>query len=197
MTLYQRGVFWGVVPFTPAAPFSVEIADGWEDFASARELSDEFRRRSYGGTYVFAVQGKIRPLLAISEPSPETRDITALRLTNISQRVRNKLMSREEAKRVVDQQEPHLFHLRPNVVAKLSRDSRDIYAAILDGLVRINVSAITTNRIGEINAHEFEVLCTRLVEELGLDITMLVEARAEQLLQARETETPAEDREVQ
>jgi len=68
---YQRGVFWGVVPYTPAAPFSVKFLRTYEDVATIGDLAREFRRQDVAGAVPFSVEGKLRPVLAISEPSPE------------------------------------------------------------------------------------------------------------------------------
>jgi hypothetical protein len=85
---YQRGVFWGVVPYTPAAPFSVKFMREYEDVDTVGQLAREFRNRDIAGELPFSVLAKLRPILAISEPSSLLRDIAALRLVNITRRAR-------------------------------------------------------------------------------------------------------------
>jgi hypothetical protein len=52
---------------------------------------------------------------------------------------------------------------------------------VIDSPTSLNESALISV-IGEINDHEFAVLCQRLVEKLGFDLTMLIDERARQLL---------------
>jgi hypothetical protein len=177
---YQRGVFWGVVPFTPKAPFDVKFLHKYEEVATTRDLIDAFRRHDVKGALPFSVEGKLRPILAISEPSAELRDITALRLSNITRRVRERQLSQDDEQAIVGGEHPYLFYLRPETVQALTRE-RAVYAAVIDSPITLNVSAVTTTAIGEINEHEFAVLCERLVTRLGFDLTMLVDRRAREL----------------
>lgn len=176
---YQRGVFWGVVPYTPAAPFEVKFMRTYEQVDSAPELARELKRQDLGGAFPFSVLAKIRPLLAISEPSAELRDVVGLTLVNISRRVRQKHLTEENAKQIVAGEHPYLFHLGSETTRLLGSDT---YAAAIDSPISLNESAFTTKAIGEINDHEFAVLCQRFVEKLGFDLTMLIDERARQLL---------------
>jgi hypothetical protein len=166
---YQRGVFWGFVPYTPAAPFSVKFLWKFEEFESVGDLAKEFQRNDVAGDVPFSVEGKLRPILAISEPSKDLGDITALRLANISRRVRSKQLTAEEERAVVAGEHPYLHPLRPAVVASLSK-TNDIYAVVIDALVTVNETAVATTAIGEITPEEFRVISKRVVDALGLDL---------------------------
>lgn len=178
---YQRGVFWGVVPYTPAAPFEVKFMRAYEEVATAGELVKEMKRRDVSGLLPFSVEAKIRPLLAISEPSAELRDVLALRLVNVSRRVRDRHLTQDAADQIAAGDHPYLFSLRPETVGALGGSS---YAAAIDSPISLNETAFTTRTLGEINEHEFGILCQRLVQKLGFDLTMLIDERARQLLDA-------------
>jgi hypothetical protein len=166
---YQRGVFWGVVPYTPAAPFSVKFLRTYEDVATIGDLAREFRRQDVAGAVPFSVEGKLRPVLAISEPSPELGNVSALRLANISRRVRNRLLAPDEERAIRAGDHPYLLSLRDEVVRSLTR-SGETYAVIVENPVTLHESAIATTAIGEITQDEFRLVCTRLVEVLQLDL---------------------------
>jgi hypothetical protein len=166
---YQRGVFWGVVPYTPAAPFSVKFLWNYEEFDTIGELTKAFRKNDAAGDVPFSVQGKIRPILAISEPSEDLGDIAALRLANISKRLQRKQLTEEEVREVVEGKHRYLHPLRPAVVASLSK-TNDVYAVIIDSPVTLHESAVSTTALGEISPEEFKVISARVVEALGLDL---------------------------
>jgi hypothetical protein len=164
---YQRGVFWGVVPYTPAAPFSVKFMASYEEVDSFGDLAREIRDQDIAGTLPFSVEGKMRPVLAISEPSPMLRDIVALRLVNITRRVRQRHMTAEDEEAVLAGEHSYLVPLRPAVVKPLTRTGEK-YAVSIDP-VTLNQSACSTTPIGEVTQEEFVVICERLVEVWDLD----------------------------
>jgi predicted nuclease with RNAse H fold len=171
---YQRGVFWGVVPYAPAAPFLVKFLRSYEDVPTAGELAREFRKRDIAGEVPFSVDGKLRPILALSEPSEELREITALRLANITRRVRQRHLSQDEADAVVAGTHRYLFPLRPEVVSSLTQTA-ETYAVIIDSPVVLHASAITTSLIGEMSEEDFAVVCNRFVRALDLDLATFME----------------------
>jgi hypothetical protein len=163
---YQRGVFWGVVPYTPAAPFSVKFMRDYEDIDTVTQLAKEFRSRDIAGELPFSVPAKLRPILCISEPSPLLRDIVALRLVNITRRRLHGHMTTEEEHEVLAAEHPFLVPLRAEVVRQLTRRG-ERYAVAID-VVTLNESAIATRAIGEVTEEEFTDICQRVVERLGL-----------------------------
>jgi hypothetical protein len=171
---YQRGVFWGVVPYTPAAPFSVKLLRDYEELETVADLVAAFRRGDVAGEVPFEVRAKLRPILALTEPSTELREITALRLANISRRVRQRQLTEEEEREVVGKEHRYLFPLRPAVVATLTQ-RREVYAVVIDSPITLHQSAITTQRIGEVTEEEFAEICERLVDALELDVTLIEE----------------------
>jgi hypothetical protein len=169
---YQRGVFWGVVPFTPAAPFSVKFVRNYEDVETTADLVRRFKQGDIVGDLPFSVRAKLRPILAITEPSSELREITALRLANISRRVRQRLLTEDEERAIVAKEHRYLFPLRPPVVSSLTR-RREVYAVVIDSPVTLHESAVTTNAIGEVTEAEFAEICERFIEALELDVRPL------------------------
>ena len=164
---YQRGVFWGVVPYAPAAPFSVKLVQRYEDVDTGRELHRKFQE--YGGALPFSVEAKLRPVLALSEPSAELGELTALRLANITRRVRNRHLTQEEANAVAAGAHPFLFPMPQSAVASLSTTG-DRYAAIVDNPGTVHRSAILTNAIGEVSEADFAEISARLIKRLGLPV---------------------------
>ena len=177
---FQRRVVWAVAPYTPAAPFEIDDGQTWREYDAAA-IAAGIRNRELAGTLTFAVSGKTRPVLAISEPSETTDEITALRLTNLNRRVRTGRVTTEELKAIRQQAHQGLFHLRAKATEKFAQSPGDEYAAITDALVRLHRSAITTAPVGEINPAGFQVLCQRLIIDLGLDVADLVSERAAEL----------------
>lgn len=171
---FQRGVFWGVVPYTPAAPFSVKFLWNYEEVETAAALAEQFRRQDVSGEVPFSVPGKPRPVLALSEPSSELREVTALRLANISRRARDRLLTEDERREVVSGEHRYLFPLAEEAVKSLTR-TRETYAVVVDNPVTLHESAIVSRAIGEVTEEEFASICERFVEALQLDLTTLLE----------------------
>lgn len=166
---YQRGVFWGVVPFTPAAPFTVKFVRNWEEYATVSDLSRAIREQDVAGDFPFEVRGKMRPVLALTEPSTELREITALRLANITRRVRDRLLTREEEQSIRSGEHPYLFPLDNAAVRNLgSTPTYDLYAVNVDSPVTLHQSAVATRPVGEVSEATFAAICERYIEALGL-----------------------------
>jgi hypothetical protein len=166
---FQRGVFWGVVPYTPAAPFSVKFLRDYEEVDTAAELVRQFKQRDVAGDLPFSVQAKLRPVLALCEPSSILREITALKLANISRRVRQRLLTEEEEAAVIAGEHPRLMPLRREIVSSLTR-TNETYAVIIDNPVTLHQSAVVAPPIGVLSEEEFRVVCQRFVQALQLDV---------------------------
>jgi hypothetical protein len=173
---YQRGVFWGVVPYTPAAPFSVKFMHKYEDVETIGDLSRQFRDQDIAGEVPFSVLGKLRPILAISEPSLILRDLMALRLVNVTRRARQRHMTQEDERAVLAGEHPYLVPLRQEVVSTLTRTG-ERYAVSIDP-VTLHQSAVGTRVIGEITPEEFAVVCHRFIDVLHLDLTVALDERS-------------------
>lgn len=166
---FQRGVFWGVVPFTPAAPFTVKFVRNWEDYATISDLSRAIRDQDMAGDFPFEVRAKMRPILALTEPSSELREITALRLANITRRVHDQQLTREDETAVRNGEHPYLFPLDNAVVRNLgSRPTYDLYAVSVDSPVTLHQSTVVSRAVGEVPEDAFSTICERYIEALGL-----------------------------
>ncbi len=168
---FQRGVFWGVVPYAPAAPFSVKLLQRYEDVETISELHRKFQE--YAGELPFSVEAKMRPVLALSEPSVELRELPVLRLVNITRRVRNRQLTDEEADQIRDGDHPRLFQLAREVVARISNG--DTYAVLVENPGTLHVTALVPRPIGEVSEPDFAQICARLVGNLGLDLSALTD----------------------
>ena len=84
MSLAAGEVYWAIVPYTPATPFKVHVADGAPlEVPTASQIVDGLRK---GGDveFEFVVRAKARPVLLLSGRSdPRTGDLFALRLLRL------------------------------------------------------------------------------------------------------------------
>lgn len=176
-----RGVLhWAVVPYTPAEPFEADLDDSgeWLHYETALDLREA--AKSLPGPYWFAVEGKIRPVVVISNPLPVEgglddsglgSEYTALRLSRIRH-------SDGDFNRIRDQEEPLLFHLKLATSRGLSRRGAQVdgegrpfdYAVMLNALVRLHETALVGLPGGQLDENEYRVVCRRLVDMLGLDL---------------------------
>lgn len=139
----------------------------FEEFATVGDLSKEMKKLYVSGDIPFIVRAKLRPVLAVSEPSTELREITALSLVNISRRVRDRLLTADDERAIKAGEHNYLLPLDAAVVQTLT-SSRETYAVAANSVVRLHQSAISTARIGEVTVEAFAVIRARVAEALGL-----------------------------
>lgn len=124
MTIAAGEAYWGIVPYTPAAPFAVHVSDAAPvEVPTAAQIVDGLRR---GGDaeFGFVVRAKARPVLLLSDRSdPRTGDLFALRLLRLGK------LTEEERRLVREQRDPHLFHLRPKRFPGLAEDCAAMVSA--------------------------------------------------------------------
>lgn len=173
----RGAIVWAVAPYAPQGPFRLwdgpeqpvsEVADGT---AYARLVHEQH----LDPEQTFLAPGKIRPVVILQErPRHALPEYAALRIARIEE------LEPERQRRVRAQQEPSLFYL-PIRQGKYGMTKEG--AIDLNALIRIHESAIAGSPIGRLDANELRVVAERLAEHLDLDLTMLVERKARELLE--------------
>lgn len=171
-------VAWAVVPYSPQAPFRIYAGTDRKPFtvdgpgkliAAARKGGDS--------DMTYLVTGKVRPILILSDAhSGDLGEYLGLRLSRFSK------LTAQEAGQVREQKHQTLFHLRPAKFPKL----QDENAAMIAALVRVHRSAIDTETLGRLDAHELAIVHQRLVRFHGFDLRMLIKERIEELTAAHQ-----------
>lgn len=173
MSLTAGDVYWAIVPYTPAAPFKIHVADGAPvEVPTASQIVDGLRK---GGDaeFEFVVRAKARPVLLLSGHSdPRTSDLFALRLLRLE-----KLTSQEQ-QLVEEQREPSLFYLPPERFPDLGEDS----AAMVTAPVRLHETALDTRKsLGRLDREEMRTLVERFVAYWQFDLRQLVIAQIQEI----------------
>lgn len=171
-------VYWAIVPYAPAAPFKVHVADGAPvEVPTAPQIVDGLRK---GGDaeFEFVVRAKARPVLLLSGRSdPRTGDLFALRLLRLE-----KLPS-QERQRVEEQREPSLFYLSPERFPDLAETS----AAMVTAPVRLHETALDTRKsLGRLDRNEVRALVERFVSYWQFDLRQLLIAQIRELQHRRQ-----------
>lgn len=179
MSLEAGDVYWAIVPYTPATPFKVHVADGAPvEVPTASQIVDGLRK---GGDaeLEFVVRAKARPVLLLSGRSdPRTGDLFALRLLRLEK------LASQERQRVEEQREPSLFHLRPERFPGLAEDS----AAMVTAPIRLHETALDTRKsLGRLDRNEMRALVERFVAYWQFDLRQLVIAQIKEIQRRRRT----------
>jgi hypothetical protein len=170
-------VYWAIVPYTPATPFKVHVANGAPvEVPTASQIVDGLRK---GGDaeFEFVVRAKARPVLLLSSHSdPHTGDLFALRLQRLEK------LSDQERKRVEEQREPSLFHLPPERIPDLGEAS----AAMVTAPIRLHETALDTRKpLGQLDRNEVRALVERFVSYWQFDLRQLLVAQIRELQHRR------------
>lgn len=178
MSLSAGDVYWAVVPYTPAAPFKVHVADSSPlEVPTASQIVDGLRK---GGDaeFEFVVRAKARPVLLLSGRSdPRTGDLFALRLLRLEK------LASQERQRVEEQREPSLFHLSPERFPDLGGAS----AAMVTAPIRLHETALDTRKsLGRLDRNEMRVLVDRFVSYWQFDLRQLLIAQIRELQHRRQ-----------
>jgi hypothetical protein len=179
LSLEAGDVYWAIVPYTPATPFKVHVADGAPvEVPTASQIVDGLRK---GGDaeFEFVVRAKARPVLLLSGRSdPRTGDLFALRLLRLEK------LASQERQRVEEQREPSLFHLRPERFPGLAEDS----AAMVTAPIRLHETALDTRKsLGRLDRNEMRALVERFVAYWQFDLRQLVIAQIKEIQRRRRT----------
>jgi len=179
LSLAAGEVYWAIVPYTPATPFKIHVADGAPvEVPSASQIVDGLRK---GGDaeFEFVVPAKARPVLLLSGYSdPRTGDLFALRLLRLEK------FSDQERQRIEEQREPSLFHLPP----KRFPDLRETSAAMVTAPIRLHETALDTRKsLGRLDHNEMRVLVERFVSYWQFDLRQLLVAQIRELQHRRRT----------
>jgi hypothetical protein len=177
LSLTAGEVYWAIVPYTPATPFKVHVADGAPvDVPTASQIVDGLRK---GGDaeFEFVVRAKARPVLLLSGRSdPRTGDLFALRLLRLEK------LSSQERQRVEEQREPSLFPLPPERFPDLAEDS----AAMVTGPIRLHETAVDARKaLGRLERKEMRALVERFVSYWQFDLRQLLVAQIRELQHRR------------
>lgn len=177
MSLAAGEVYWAIVPYTPATPFKIHVADGAPvEVPTASQIVDGLRK---GGDaeFEFVVRAKARPVLLLSGRSdPRTGDLFALRLLRLEK------LSSEERQRVEEQREPSLFPLPPERFPGLAEDS----AAMVTAPIRLHETALDTRKaLGRLDRKEMRALVERFVTYWQFDLRQLLVAQIRELQHRR------------
>lgn len=178
MSVTAGEVYWAIVPYTPATPFKIHVADGAPvEVPTAGQIIDGLRR---GGDaeLEFVVRAKARPVLLLSGRSdPRTGDLFALRLLRLDR------LSEPERQRVEEQREPSLFHLPSEGFPGLAEDS----AAMVTAPVRLHESALDTRKsLGRLDRKEMRAVVERFVSYWQFDLRQLLIAQIRELQHRRQ-----------
>jgi hypothetical protein len=178
LSLAAGDVYWAIVPYTPAAPFKVHVADGSPvEVPTASQIIDGLRK---GGDaeFEFVVRAKARPVLLLSGRSdPRTGDLFALRLLRLEK------LTSQERQRVEEQREPSLFYLSPKRFPDLGEAS----AAMVTAPIRLHETALDTRKsLARIDRNEMRVLVERFVSYWQFDLRQLVIAQIRELQHRRQ-----------
>lgn len=172
----RGAIVWAVAPYAPHAPF--RLWGGERQRVSTVEDATELARlvagRGLDAEQTFLMPAKLRPVVLLQErPRHALPEYAALRI------VRLEKLSRERQEAIRQQREPSLFYLR----AQPARYGMTKEGAVdLNALVRIHSSAIAGSPIGRLDENELRVVGERLAEHLDLDLQLLVERKARELL---------------
>lgn len=177
MSFAAGEVYWAIVPYTPATPFKIHIADGAPvEVPTASQIVDGLRR---GGDaeFEFVVRAKARPVLLLSGHSdPRTGDLFALRLLRLDK------LSGQERQRVEEQREPSLFYLSPERFPDLGEDS----AAMVTAPIRLHETALDTRKaLGRLDRKEMRALVERFIVYWQFDLRQLLVAQIRELQHRR------------
>jgi hypothetical protein len=177
LSLAAGEVYWAIVPYAPATPFKVHVADGTPvEVPSASQIVDGLRK---GGDaeFEFVVRAKARPVLLLSGRSdPRTGDLFALRLLRLEK------LSSEERQRVEEHREPTLFLLHPKRFPDLVEDS----AAMVTAPIRLHETALDTRKsLGQLDRKEMRTLVERFVSYWQFDLRQLLVAQIRELQHRR------------
>jgi hypothetical protein len=179
LSLAAGEVYWALVPYTPQVPFQVYVEGNAPVEVPAVDQVVDGLRRGGDAEFAFVVGAKARPVLLLSERSdPSTGELFGLRLLRLS------ALGAQEREAVREQREPHLFHLRPERMPKLSEES----AALVSAPIRLHESTIDTRRLlGRLDKNEMRVLSERFVSYWGFDLHQMLLAKIREL-RARRSE---------
>lgn len=177
MSLAAGEVYWAIVPYTPATPFKIHIADGAPvEVPTASQIVDGLRK---GGDaeFEFVVRAKARPVLLLSGRSdPRTGDLFALRLLRLEK------LSSQERQRVEEQREPSLFSLPPERFPDLAEGT----AAMVTAPIRLHETALDTRKaLGRLDRNEMRALVERFVTYWQFDLRQLLIAQIRELQHRR------------
>lgn len=177
MSLAAGEVYWAIVPYAPATPFKVHVADGIPvEVPSASQIVDGLRK---GGDaeFEFVVRAKASPVLLLSGRSdPHTGDLFALRLLRLEK------LSNQERQRVEEHREPTLFSLPPKRFPDLAEDS----AAMVTAPIRLHETALDTRKtLGRLDRKEMRALVERFVSYWQFDLRQLLVAQIRELQHRR------------
>jgi hypothetical protein len=171
--------YWAVVPSTPQAPFQVFVKDGPPVQAPEAKTIIEGLRKGGDAEFRFVVEAKASPVLLLSDRvDSQTGDLFGLRLLRLD------TLDEEEARRVRDQRQPELFHLRPERFPHLSDES----AAMISAPIRLHETAVDFERpLGRLDQNERRVLAERFATYWQLDLHQLLIGKIRELLRKRES----------
>ena len=177
MSFAAGDVYWAIVPYTPATPSKIHIADGAPvEVPTASQIVDGLRK---GGDaeFEFVVRAKARPVLLLSGHSdPRTGDLFALRLLRLEK------LSGQERQRVEEQREPSLFYLSPERFPDLGEDS----AAMVTAPIRLHETALDTRKaLGRLDRKEMRALVERFIVYWQFDLRQLLVAQIRELQHRR------------
>jgi len=178
LSLTPGEVYWAIVPYTPATPFKIHVADATPvEVPSASQIVDGLRK---GGDaeFEFVVRAKARPVLLLSGRSdPRTGDLFALRLLRLEK------LSSQERQRVEEHREPTLLPLPPKRFPDLA-DS----AAMVTAPIRLHETALDTRKsLGRLDRKEMRALVERFVSYWQFDLRQLLVAQIRELQHRRKT----------
>jgi len=177
LSLAAGEAYWAIVPYTPATPFRVHVADGEPlEVPTAGQIVDGLRK---GGDaeFEFVVRAKARPVLLLSGQSdPRTGDLFALRLLRLGK------LSEPERQRVEQGREPSLFHLPPERFPDLGEAS----AAMVTAPIRLHETALDLRKcLGRLDRNEMRALVERFVSCWQFDLRQLLVAQIRELQHRR------------
>lgn len=171
----RGAIVWAIVPYVLECPVSVLTgrAGAVRAFETASGLARAARDGRLGAEQAYVLPGKLRPVVLLQDrPLGALPEFAALRL------VRLETLEPAQQDRIRRQEARALFHLRDPARHGLTGES----FVDVTSLVRVHESAIVGRPVGRLEEGELREIGERLVEQLDIDLTGLLDRRLRELL---------------
>ena len=171
----RRGrIFYGLFPFASTFPVTFGEGDTWVE---APDI-ETFARAHRGEPTRIVTEARLRPILLLHDGMRgEHADVVCLRINTVKPRHRRDQATWER----IERNEHLLFLHLPARPERYGLPSQSVIA--LASIGTVHKSAILGPRhVGELTAHELQIVSVRLWRLLSLDLAPQIAAKAKELL---------------
>jgi len=171
---HRGAIVWAIVPYLFEAPFSIVGGSTAETtFATADNVARAVYHDRLDPEQRYAVRAKVRPILLLQDrPLGLLPEFAALRL------VRLEKLAAQDRERIRRGEARTLVYLGDVPGLKLGKES----AVDVGSLVRVHESALVGRPVGRVEEGMLRDIGERVVEQLDLDLTALIDRRLLTLL---------------